>query len=73
MGYSERQKRDLEVTINRADCDTIIVATPIDLTRIITIQKPTIRVGYELQEIGSPNLDEVIDDFISRFTFKARK
>lgn len=66
MGYSEVQKRDLEETINRADCDSVIIATPIDLNRIIHITKPTVRVGYELQEIGSPNLEEVLEDFCSR-------
>ncbi len=63
MGYSERQIQDLERTINATDCDTVIIATPIDLTRIIHVNKPTVRVGYELQEIGSPNLDEVLDAF----------
>ncbi|OQB94540.1 MAG: hypothetical protein BWX81_02471 [Spirochaetes bacterium ADurb.Bin110] len=63
MGYSETQKRDLEDTINRTDCETVIIATPIDLNRIIHINKPTVRVDYELQEIGLPNLDEVLEDF----------
>ncbi len=66
MGYSEVQKRDLEDTINRADCDSVIIATPIDLNRIVHIKKPTVRVGYELQEIGSPNLEEVVDEFCSK-------
>jgi predicted GTPase len=66
MGYSEVQKRDLEETINRTECDSVIIATPIDLNRIIHIKKPTVRVGYELQEIGSPNLGEVLEDFCSR-------
>lgn len=63
MGYSEHQIRDLENTINAAECDTVIIATPIDLNRIVHINKPTVRIGYELQEIGSPNLDEVLDRF----------
>jgi predicted GTPase len=66
MGYSEVQKRDLEDTINRTDCETVIIATPIDLNRIITIEKPAVRVSYELQEIGSPNLEEVLSDFCSQ-------
>ncbi len=66
MGYSEVQKRDLEETINRTECDSVIIATPIDLNRIIHIKKPTVRVGYELQEIGSPNLEEVLEEFCSR-------
>ena len=63
MGYSERQIQDLEHTINATECDTVIIATPIDLTRIIHVNKPTVRVGYELQEIGSPTLEEVLDAF----------
>jgi predicted GTPase len=66
MGYSDMQKRDLEDTINRTDCDTVIIATPIDLNRIIHIKKPTVRVDYELQEIGLPNLEEVLEDFCKR-------
>ena len=64
MGYGEQQLRDLEETINKADCDSVIIGTPIDLTRIININKPCARVNYELNEVGSPNLDEMINDFI---------
>jgi len=52
MGYGEAQVRDLEATINAVDCDLVIVATPIDLTRILEIRKPFIRVGYRLEEEG---------------------
>ena len=52
MGYGEAQVRDLEATINAVDCDLVIVATPIDLTRILEINKPFIRVGYRLEEEG---------------------
>ncbi len=61
MGYGDQQVRDLGATINAADVDTVIIATPIDLRRLMKIKKPTVRVRYELQEIGSPNLPEVID------------
>ncbi|MCD4681500.1 MAG: cyclic 2,3-diphosphoglycerate synthase, partial [Bacteroidales bacterium] len=64
MGYGEQQLKDLEATINNTDCDTVIIGTPIDLNRIIKINKPNTRVYYDLQEIGNPNLEEVIDDFI---------
>ncbi len=64
MGYGEQQLKDLEETINNTDCDSVIIGTPIDLTRIINIKKPYTRVHYELDEIGSPNLDEIIKDFI---------
>ncbi len=67
MGYGEAQVRDLEATIAETDCDTVLIATPIDLNRILRIDKPTVKVGYDLQEIGSPNLDEVLADFIRKF------
>ncbi len=51
MGYGQKQMKDLETTINNTDCDTVIIATPIDLNRIITIEKPTVRVSYSLEEI----------------------
>ena len=57
MGYGEQQMKDLETTINQTDCDLVIVATPIDLGRIIRINKPSVRVLYELQEIGQPTLE----------------
>ncbi len=60
MGYGAKQIKDLEQTVNKVKCDLVIIATPIDLTRIIKINKPTVRVGYELQEIGSPNLEEIL-------------
>ncbi len=60
MGYGEQQMQDLNATINATDCDTVIIGTPIDLRRIIEIDKPSTRVYYNLQEIGSPTLDEVL-------------
>jgi predicted GTPase len=63
MGYGEKQIRELEKTINAIDCDLVIAATPIDLTRILKIKRPAVRVGYELQEIGSPTLDDVLAKF----------
>ncbi|MBE0667221.1 MAG: GTPase [Bacteroidales bacterium] len=70
MGYGEQQLRDLETTINNTDCDSVIIGTPIDLNRIIKINKPNTRVYYDLQEIGNPNLEEVIDDFIKKHNLK---
>ncbi len=70
MGYGEIQLKDLETTINNTDCDTVIIATPIDLNRIIKIRKPTTRVYYDLQEIGKPDLSEVIDEFIKKHDLK---
>lgn len=66
MGYGEAQIRDLELTIARTDCDSVIIGTPIDLSRIVKIDKPNTRVYYSLDEIGSPNLSEIIDDFVRR-------
>jgi len=66
MGYGAQQLKDLETTINNTDCDSVVIGTPIDLNRIIKIKKPNTRVWYDLQEIGSPNLEEVIDDFVKK-------
>ena len=65
MGYGEEQMRDLAQTINAADCDLVLVATPVDLGRILDIKKPTLRVQYELQEIGVPNLESVLRAFLA--------
>ena len=64
MGYGKKQVQELEETINAADCNLVIIGTPIDLTRIIKINKKSIRVKYELQEIGRPNLEEVLNQKI---------
>jgi predicted GTPase len=63
MGYSPKQIKDLEQTINRTKCDTVIIATPIDLTKLLKINKPKVRVQYELQEIGKPDLTDVLQKF----------
>jgi predicted GTPase len=60
MGYGEAQMRDLEKTIDKADVDMIVIGTPIDLTRVIKINKPSQRVRYELQEIGKPTLEDLL-------------
>lgn len=64
MGYGEQQLKDLEETINNTDCDSVVIGTPIDLNRIIKINKPSTRVHYELKEIDSPNLNEILQDFV---------
>jgi predicted GTPase len=66
MGYGKQQLADLEATINKTDCDSVVIATPIDLNRIIKIKKPSTRVYYDLQEIGKPDLEEVITEFLTR-------
>jgi predicted GTPase len=60
MGYGDQQMRDLEETINACDCDLVVSATPIDITRVIKPRKPILRVSYELQEIGEPTLAQII-------------
>jgi predicted GTPase len=60
MGYGDAQMRDLEATIEKADVDLVIIGTPIDLTRVIKINKPYQRVRYELQEIGQPTLKDLL-------------
>jgi predicted GTPase len=66
MGYGEQQLKDLEATINSTDCEAVVIGTPIDLNRIIKIDKPNTRVYYNLQEIGRPDLGMVLDDFVKK-------
>ncbi|NWJ50309.1 MAG: GTPase [Bacteroidetes bacterium] len=70
MGYGDEQVADLEATINNTPCDAVVIATPIDLNRIVKIDKPTVKVGYDLQEIGFPNLQGIIDDFVQKHNLK---
>ena len=63
MGYGAKQLKDLEDTINGADCDIVIIATPVDLRRLVKFNKPAVRVTYELQAIGSPTLEDVLKPF----------
>ncbi len=62
-GYGEQQLKDLEATINKTDCDAVVIGTPIDLRRVIDIKKPNTRVYYDLQEIGEPNLGDILSEF----------
>jgi len=73
MGYGKQQLLDLEKTINNTKCDSVIIATPIDLNRIIKIRKPNIRVYYDLQEIGDPDLSQVLDEFIVKHKLVRKK
>ncbi|OPY74693.1 MAG: Cyclic 2,3-diphosphoglycerate synthetase [Syntrophorhabdus sp. PtaU1.Bin050] len=59
-GYSADQIRDLELSINRTECDLVVFATPIQLTRVLSINKPTLRVRYEYSDRGSPTLEECL-------------
>ncbi len=70
MGYGEEQLKDLETTINNVECDAVVIGTPIDLNRIIKINKPNTRVYYDLQEIGYPDLKGLLDDFVKKHNLK---
>ncbi len=63
MGYGDQQVKDLEETINKTDCDVVVIGTPIDLRKLININKPALRVTYDLQEIGKPDLEDVLAKF----------
>ena len=73
MGYGDQQVKDLEKTIANTPCDAVVIGTPIDLGRIIKIKQPTVKVGYELQEIGTPNLEGVLKDFCKKHKLKIKK
>ena len=62
LGYGEQQIKELEETINRAPCEVVVVGTPIDLRKLIKINRPAVYVRYELQEVGSPNLKEILEE-----------
>ncbi len=64
MGYGEEQLADLKATIDACDAELVVIGTPIDLLRYIKINKPAVRVGYDLQVIGKPDLVEIIDNFV---------
>jgi len=66
MGYGEHQVADLEATISRVPCDLVVIGTPIDIRRILKLDKPSVRVRYELQETGAPTLHEILSDFLRR-------
>lgn len=63
MGYSPTQIKDMESTINAAECDVVVIATPIDLGRLMKLNKPSVRVRYELEEIGRPKLSDILNEF----------
>ena len=65
MGYGDEQIKDLETTINNTECQGVIIGTPIDLRRIINIKHPCTRVTYDLQEVGHPTLDEILNPFLN--------
>ncbi|MHA1768858.1 MAG: cyclic 2,3-diphosphoglycerate synthase [Candidatus Thorarchaeota archaeon] len=70
MGYGKKQMAELEETINKSDVDAIVIGTPIDLKNVINIKKPSVRVRYDLQEIGRPNLEDILKDFVEKHNLK---
>lgn len=70
MGYGKAQMKDLQETINKAEVDAVVIGTPIDLARLIDIKKPNVRVKYNLQEIGKPDLEDVLREFVEKHKLK---
>jgi predicted GTPase len=66
LGYSEKQIAELKETIDRTPCDVVVIGTPIDLRRVIAINKPTVRVRYELEVLGPISLEQILGEFIQR-------
>lgn len=66
MGYGDEQVRELEETIGRVPCDVVVIGTPVDLTRLVRIRQPTVRVRYELQELGRPRLEDALEGLLDR-------
>jgi predicted GTPase len=66
MGYSKKQMDELEQTINSVECDSVLIGTPVDLRNLLNINKPAARVRYEIQEIGKPNLEDILNKFLRK-------
>lgn len=75
MGYGDKQMKDLEKTIANTPCDVVIIGTPIDLPRFCKIKQPVVKIGYELQEIGTPTLNTILEEFVKKHKLvgKAKK
>jgi len=70
MGYGKQQMKDLEQTINNSDADVVVAGTPIDLSKIINVNKPVVRAKYDLQCIGQPDLHELIKERLDKLNLK---
>jgi len=70
MGYGKKQISELQETINNSDVDAVVIGTPIDLNRVVKITKPSVRVRYNLQEIGKPDLVDVLTEFVKKHNLK---
>ena len=71
MGYSDEQLLELEQTINATDCDVVVSATPVDLTRLVDSRHPVRHATYELEEIGTPTLTDVLAPIVDLATTRA--
>jgi predicted GTPase len=71
-GYFPQQLRDLEATIRQTPCDWVLVATPIDLSRLIAIEHPVLRVTYRVEDWGEPTLEQVVDNFMGQRNILAK-
>jgi predicted GTPase len=69
MGYTDEQIKDMEDTINAADCDVVVAGTPVDLRRVMNVNKPIVRVRYELAEIGKPTLEDILEQELGPVLF----
>ena len=58
--------RDLEKTIANVPCDLVVIGTPIDLPRFVKVNQPYVKIGYELQEIGTPTFETILQDFVKK-------
>ncbi|MDH7477556.1 MAG: cyclic 2,3-diphosphoglycerate synthase [Candidatus Bathyarchaeota archaeon] len=66
LGYGEKQIAELKETIDRTPCDVVVIGTPVDLRRVMTLSKPTVRVKYELQVLGPISLEQILEEFLKR-------
>ncbi|MDD5502746.1 MAG: cyclic 2,3-diphosphoglycerate synthase [Candidatus Thermoplasmatota archaeon] len=73
MGYGKKQMKELEETINKSECDVVISGTPIDLNRIVKVNKPMLHVRYELDETSKPDFPAILKDFVAKYAKKAKK
>jgi predicted GTPase len=71
MGYSEIQVKELEKTINTANCDVVVVGTPIDLGRLLKLNKPVVRVRYRI-EVVDEKLEDVIGEWLESESYKSK-
>jgi predicted GTPase len=64
MGYGETQIEELEQTINNSPAEVVVIGTPIDLRRVMSLKKPAVRVRYELEEVGTPQIKEMLEKLL---------